>query len=102
MIPAFIAGELSYRELEQFMEHMEECESCKEELSIQFLVEVGLNSLEAGNTFDLQEELDTAMEDAARKVRIYHFFRHGLLVLECIGIAAALLAVLLLLLNFAG
>ena len=50
----------------------------------------------------MQEELDTAMEDAARKVRIYHFFRHGLLVLECIGIAAALLAVLLLLLNFAG
>ena len=51
MIPSFIVGELSYRELEQFMEHMEECESCKEELSIQFLVEVGLNSLEAGNTF---------------------------------------------------
>ncbi len=73
MIPSFIVGELSYRELEQFMEHMEECESCKEELSIQFLVEVGLNSLEAGNTFDLQEELDGAMEEAAGKVRLYHF-----------------------------
>ncbi len=82
MIPSFIVGELSYRELEQFMEHMEECESCKEELSIQFLVEVGLNSLEAGNTFDLQEELDGAMEEAAGKVRLYHFFRHGLLVLH--------------------
>ena len=73
MIPSFIVGELSYRELEQFMEHMEECESCKEELSIQFLVEVGLNSLEAGNTFDLQEELDGAMEEAAGKVRLYLF-----------------------------
>ena len=28
MIPAFIDGELSYRELEQFMEHMDECDSC--------------------------------------------------------------------------
>lgn len=102
MIPAFIAKEISYRELERFMEHMEECESCREELSIQFLVEVGLNSLEAGNTFDLQEELDTAMEEATGRVRIYHFFRHSLLAFECIGIAAALLAVLLLLLHFAG
>ncbi len=57
MIPAFIADELSYEELELFMEHTEACESCKEELSIQFLVEVGLNSLEAGNTFALQQEL---------------------------------------------
>lgn len=102
MIPGFIDRELSYRELEEFMEHMEECESCKEELSIQFLVEVGLNSLEAGNTFDLQEELNIALEEAERKVHIYRFLRRSFFVLECIGIAAVLLAALLLLLNFAG
>lgn len=102
MIPAFIVGELSCRELERFMEHMEECENCKEELSIQFLVEVGLNSLEAGNTFDLQEELNTALEEARRKVKIYQFFHHGLFILECIGIAAVLLLAVLFVLNFAG
>mgnify|MGYP002508332208 CR=1 FL=1 len=102
MIPAFISKELSYRELERFMEHMEECDNCREELSIQFLVEVGLNSLEAGNTFDLQEELNTALEEARKKVKIYRFFRHGLFILECIGIAAVLLLTVLLILNFAG
>ena len=102
MIPAFILGELSYRELERFMEHMEECENCKEELSIQFLVEVGLNSLEAGNTFDLQEELNMALEEARRKVKIYQFFHHSLFILECIGIAAVLLLSVLFILNFAG
>ncbi len=102
MIPAFIDGELSYKELEQFMEHMDECESCKEELSIQFLVEVGLNSLEAGNTFDLQEELNIALDEAERKVRVYHFLRRSFFVLECIGIAAALILALLVVLNFAG
>lgn len=102
MIPAFIDGELSYKELEQFMEHMDECESCKEELSIQFLVEVGLNSLEAGNTFDLQEELNTALEEAEKRVKLYRFFRQSLFVLGCIGIAAILLFTLLLLLNFVG
>ena len=102
MIPACILRELSCRELERFMEHMEECENCKEELSIQFLVEVGLNSLEAGNTFDLQEELNTALEEARKKVKIYRFFHHGLFILECIGIAAVLLLAVLFVLNFAG
>ncbi len=102
MIPGFIDGELSYKELEQFMEHIEECESCREELSIQFLVEVGLNSLEAGNTFDLQEELNEALEEARKRVKIYRVFRQGIFILECIGIAAVLLAALLLILNFAG
>lgn len=102
MIPAFIDGELSYRELEKFMEHIGECDSCKEELSIQFLVEVGLNSLEAGNTFDLQEELNEALREAERKVHVYRFLRKSLFVLECIGIAAVLILVLLAVLNFAG
>lgn len=102
MIPAFISKELSYRELERFMEHMEECDNCREELSIQFLVEVGLNSLEAGNTFDLQEELDTALEEAEKRVKLYRFFRQSFFILGCIGIAAILLFALLLILNFAG
>lgn len=102
MIPSFIADELSFRELEQFMEHIDECESCKEELSIQFLVEVGLNSLEAGNTFDLQQELNIALEEAAKRVQVYRFFRHSVFVLACIGIAAAILGAALLLLYFLG
>lgn len=102
MIPAFIADELSHRELEQFMEHIEECENCREELSIQFLVEVGLNSLEAGNTFDLQQELNLALEEAERRVQVYRFFRHGAFILGCIGIAAALLAAIFAALYFLG
>lgn len=100
-IPAFIWGELSGRELERFMEHIEECENCKEELSIQFLVEVGLNSLEAGNTFDLQEELNTALEEAEKRVKLYRFFRQSLFMLGCISIAIILLFAVLLILYFA-
>lgn len=102
MIPAFIADELSYEELEQFMEHIEECESCREELSIQFLVEVGLNSLEAGNTFDLQQELNIALEEVEKRVQVYRFFRQTVFVLGCIGIAAVLVAVVFLVLYFLG
>lgn len=102
MIPAFIADELSHRELEQFMEHIGECGSCKEELSIQFLVEVGLNSLEAGNTFDLQQELNMALEEAEKRVQVYRFFRQSGFVLACVGIAAGLIGMILLALYFLG
>lgn len=102
MIPTFISGKLSYRELEQFMRHIEECENCKEELSIQFLVEVGLNSLEAGNTFDLQRELNVALEEAERKVQIYRFLCQVFFVMECVGIAAILLLAVLFILNVAA
>lgn len=102
MIPEFIVDELSYEELEHFMEHIEECDSCREELSIQFLVEVGLNSLEAGHTFDLQQELNIALEEAEKRVQVYRFFRQSAFVLMCVGIVAALIAVFLLLIYFLG
>lgn len=102
MIPPFIADEISYEELERFMEHIEECESCREELSIQFLVEVGLNSLEAGNVFDLQQELNIALEEAEKRVQVYRFFKQSVFVLGCIGIAAALLTVLFLIIYLFG
>ncbi len=100
MIPSFIGDEISYEELERFMKHIEECESCREELSIQFLVEVGLNSLEAGDTFDLQQELNIALEEAEKRVQVYRFFKQSVFVLGCIGNVSALLAVILLLIYF--
>lgn len=62
MIPAFISDELTDREKRHFMEHVEKCASCKEELSIQFLVRKGMQRLENGDTFDLNLELSGRME----------------------------------------
>ncbi len=98
MIPGFIGKQLSYAELEQFMRHIETCESCREELSIQFLVGVGLNSLEEGNTFDLQTELDTALEEAHRRVRMHDFLKKTLMAVEIVMAAAIFLVAIILLL----
>lgn len=102
MIQAFIADELFYEELERFMDHIGECAGCREELSIQFLVEVGLNSLEAGNTFDLQQELNLALEEAEKRVQVYRFFKQSIYILECVGIVLAILAVIFLAIYFLG
>jgi len=57
-IPAFLNEELDYDELNEFLEHVYECAECKEELTIEILIREGLSSLEEGNTFDLNSELN--------------------------------------------
>ena len=45
-IPAFIDKTLDYKTMEEFREHYESCSECREELSIQFLVRVGVQHLD--------------------------------------------------------
>ncbi len=96
IIPEFIHGELRYKDLERFVEHIQECDNCREELSIQFLVHIGLLNLEEGDTFDLQEELDIALEDAYRRVKVHKFLKQSVVVLGIIGLVAVLLLLLFL------
>ena len=69
LIPAFLQDELDTEELREFMEHIEECGECREELTIQFLVTEGMARLEEGNVFDLQNELRYCMEEAGRVLK---------------------------------
>ena len=55
LIPAFIAGELSDKDLESFLAHVESCPDCEEELTIQILIAEGMSRLEDGRAFDLKE-----------------------------------------------
>ena len=89
-IPSFIAGKSSYQTLKKFCHHMEYCEDCREELSIQFLVTESLQRLEDGRGFDLQRELDQRLEQSRRRVRIQDIFmRTGfLLEVAAVGLLA--------------
>lgn len=62
LIPIFLDDDLDTDDLREFMEHIDECAECKEELSIQFLVKEGLSRLEAGSVFDLKNELEYRIE----------------------------------------
>ena len=44
---------------EKFIAHIESCQECMEEVSIQFLITEGMNRLEQGDTFELKKELET-------------------------------------------
>ena len=68
LIPLFLDDDLDNRELSEFLSHVETCPGCKEELTIQFLVKVGMKRLEDGNTFNLRNELDALLVDANKRL----------------------------------
>ena len=68
-ITGFLNDELDVQSLEVFLDHVEACKNCREELTIQFLVETGTRRLEDGTTFNLQHELDMMMHNAWQRLR---------------------------------
>ena len=68
-IPAFLADELDTEELEEVLSHVDGCASCREELTIQFLVSTGIKRLEEGDTFHLGRELAGVLSERRGSIR---------------------------------
>lgn len=95
-IPEFIENKMKVDELELFLKHIQSCSNCKEELSIQYLVSVGLDSLENSNNFNLQSELENALEMAYKKIRMHHFLLQALYSLIAIAAFGLIVTIALL------
>ncbi len=89
LIPGFIEDKLDYSAMKRFSEHMKQCENCKEELIIQFLVTEGVQRLEDGRAFDLQKELEQRLNEANRKIKV-----HGNMIKLGIAIEVAAVCIL--------
>lgn len=91
-IPSFLQGELGGVGLEEFMEHIEHCSECEEELTIQLLVTEGLEHLEEGNNFNLQDELRIKLEGAGHRIRVHRTLLYTLFCLEALVAAVIIIA----------
>ena len=95
MIPSFLEDDLDTDDLREFMEHVERCNDCMEELSIQFLVTEGMARLESGSVFDLPNELLERLEHAEHTLKLRENMKWLLFVLQGF-VAVELIALLLL------
>jgi hypothetical protein len=69
-IPLFLSDSLEEEELEEFISHVKQCRNCEEELAIQYLTVVGLERLEEGASFSLDDELVNKINRAERRIVI--------------------------------
>lgn len=90
IIPAFLKRELDGKALKQFLNHIETCEECKEELSIQYLVMAGTTILETGNSFDLQKELEKLLKEAKKVAKQKKQLTIALYIFEFCAIATVI------------
>lgn len=70
MVMPYIDEELSEAELDEFLEHIQDCDSCREELEIYYTVSVGLRQLDLGTgVYDITGALEESLDLAWLKVR---------------------------------
>lgn len=93
LISDFIQQEMDYRTLSKFINHIENCPKCKEELVIQFLITEGMVRLEEGSAFDLNKELELRIQESTRKIKSHNRFV-GLSILLELSIIFAIVAVI--------
>lgn len=96
LIPAFLRDDLDSKELRQFIEHIDSCPECMEELSIQFLVAEGLERLENGSNFNLQNALAKKLWNAKHDVGINQTLKRTLVCLEAMVLLAIIIATVIL------
>ena len=80
------------------MEHISGCKDCREELSIQFLVQEGMARLEDGESFDLHQELERILEEARKRMRmrqLLHLFVYAMEILAILAIIAVIVVIML-------
>lgn len=87
-IPDFLEDALDDARLSAFLEHLDTCEDCREELTIQYLVYEGLDRVESGETFNVQRDLGAFVEVQRRRLLRREHLAHAAAAAEILTLAA--------------
>lgn len=98
-IPGFINRKIDFPTMRSFADHLNSCADCKEELTIQFLVAEGMQHLEEGDSFDLQKELKSRMDEAHAAMKLQVRLKKSGMALELAGMAIGAFALVWLFLS---
>ena len=97
-IPMFLNKTLSENETLALIEHINNCKSCKEELTIQYMVSVGLNNLDEIIDLNVDKELEKRKKEALRSLYKKDIIERGYLGIFFVGVTIFCLAALLIIL----
>ncbi|MCD8067979.1 MAG: zf-HC2 domain-containing protein [Lachnospiraceae bacterium] len=67
LLSKFIDGECTREQSREIREHILGCPDCREELTIQFLVQEGVSRLDRDEDFSLDEEIGRLLEPPGKK-----------------------------------
>lgn len=91
MVNGYINHELSLKELEEFLDHIQTCSSCYDELETYFIVHEAMQQLDdndSGSVMDFKRLLEQDIRKSRRYIRKKKLGRFSVEVLLCILIVA--------------
>ncbi len=95
LVMPYIHYELDEEQLEQFLNHIETCPECKEELEIYYTVSAGLKQLDSGTgIYDIAGNLEDSLDAAwllIRAVRLRRIVSYAVSTLWAAALVTALL-----------
>lgn len=96
LIVPYINDELTIDELDEFLEHVDSCDNCMEELEIHYMVDVGLKKLDEDDaTYDIVGDLMRKMESSARELKRFTMFQITRYAVSTLSAMSLILAVAL-------
>lgn len=96
LVMPYIKNELTDEELFEFLEHIEHCPECREELEIYFTVDVGIRQLdsETGN-YNIKGALETAIEQSRERLEAVRLVKIVRYAVSTLSVMALIITVLL-------
>ena len=96
LVMPYIKNELTDEELFEFLEHIEHCPECREELEIYFTVDVGIRQLdsETGNN-NIKGALETAIEQSRERLEAVRLVKIVRYAVSTLSVMALIITVLL-------
>ena len=93
LIPEYLNDRMDNWQLEEFLHHVKTCPDCREELTIQLLVKVGLQKLEESGDFNLIREMNTQMEEAEHRLKVRNILQNISFVLQTLVLVCAVVMI---------
>lgn len=87
-IKSFLEDDLEDKRLRQFVAHIKSCPECMEETTIQYLATEGINRLEDGLAFNLDQELKDKIDRVEKQQRFGKRLNYFMIALEFISLFA--------------
>ncbi|WP_349948280.1 zf-HC2 domain-containing protein [Lacrimispora sp. BS-2] len=96
LVMPYINDELTDDELGEFLEHLESCPDCREELEIYFTVDVGIRELdsETGN-YNIKGALESAIEQSRQRLQVIRCIKIARYAVATVSAMALIFTVLL-------
>lgn len=95
-IPRYLEGNLSLKEARRFTRHLKECDRCRDEIEIRYLVDEGLAKAERGETIDLHKDLDEMLGRTEEAIQRLTQFRTAVYLIESTAIFVLIACIIIL------